>query len=53
MRLQLEAENNSKGIIGKTNFVPTIIFDNKYDRQVFHASLYEFQSLVDEVSRGY
>ena len=49
MRLQIEAEKFSENIIGKTNFVPTIIFDSTFDRQVFHSALYEFRSLVEEV----
>lgn len=46
--LQLKAEEDSKNIIRRSQFVPTIVYQKNYKTGDFWASLDDFESIVGE-----
>jgi hypothetical protein len=47
-QLQLEAEEKSRGIIGRSGFVPTIVYKSQYKAGDFWASLDDFEGIVSD-----
>lgn len=48
IKLQLEAEEYSKGIISRSGFVPTIVYQKVYKAGDFWASLEDFSGVVED-----
>lgn len=48
IELQLEAEENSREIIGRSGFVPTIIYNKQYNAGHFWDSLENLEGVVEE-----
>lgn len=46
--LQLKAEEDSKNIIAASGFVPTIVYQNRYQAGDFWASLEDFEGVVKD-----
>jgi hypothetical protein len=46
--LQLKAEEYSKDVIGRSGFVPTIVYKNQYKAGDFWASLEDFEGIVGD-----
>lgn len=46
--LQLEAEEYSRDIINRSGFVPTIVYNSKYQAGDFWASLEDFEGVVND-----
>lgn len=47
-QLQLKAEQDSKDVIGRSGFVPTIVYNKQYSAGDFWASLDDFGAVIND-----